>query len=365
MDLVYRIAFASLKGLSRTFADEIISRLGSEELFFTAPERQLACVLGFNNKLLARSYRDQVLEKARREADFVSRNNVKAIYYTDADYPCRLNDCDDAPLMLFVTGDCNLNASHIVSIVGTRHATPYGIDFTNHLVEDLSRKVDDLVVVSGLAYGIDVVAHMASLHNQVPTVAVLAHGLNMIYPASHRNIAADMVRNGGMLVTDYFSSDAVHKGNFVARNRIVASLCDCLVVAESAQKGGALITAGIADSYGRDVFALPGRISDKYSEGCNRLISGNVAALVENADDVIKAMRWKTKTVEGEQATLAIELSQDEQAVVDYLMQHDEAQINQLCVALNSSVSKLMALLIEMEFKGLLLTYPGGRYRLA
>ena len=365
MELVYRIAFASLKGLSRTFADEIITRLGSEELFFTAPERQLACVLGFNNKMLAQAYRDEVLEKARREADFIARNNVKPIYYTDADYPCRLNDCDDAPLMIYTAGKCNLNASHIVSIVGTRYATPYGIDFTNHLVEDLSRKLDDVVIVSGLAYGIDITAHTASLRHKVPTVAVLAHGLNTIYPASHRNVAADIARGGGMLVTDYRSIDAIHKGNFVARNRIVASLCDCLVVAESADKGGALITAGIADSYGRDVMALPGRTSDKYSAGCNRLISNNVAALVESADDIIKAMRWTPKVDEGFQTTLSMELTDEEQAVVDYLSQHDEAQINQLCVALNSSVSKLMALLIEMEFKGLILTYPGGRYRLA
>jgi DNA processing protein len=216
-----------------------------------------------------------------------------------------------------------------------------------------------------LAYGIDIAAHTASLRHKVPTVAVLAHGLNTIYPASHRNVAADIARGGGMLVTDYRSIDAIHKGNFVARNRIVASLCDCLVVAESADKGGALITAGIADSYGRDVMALPGRTSDKYSAGCNRLISNNVAALVESADDIIKAMRWTPKVEEGFQTTLSMELTAEEQAVVDYLSQHDEAQINQLCVALNSSVSKLMALLIEMEFKGLILTYPGGRYRLA
>lgn len=365
MELVYRIAFASLKGLSRTFADEIISRLGSEELFFKAPERQLACVLGFNGKLLSQTYRDEVLEKAQREADFISRHNVRAIYFTDKDYPYRLNDCDDAPLMLYTSGNCNLNAAHIVSIVGTRHATPYGIDFTNHLVEDLSHKINDLVIVSGLAYGIDIVAHTASLRNKVPTIAVLAHGLNTIYPASHRNVAVDIVRGGGMLVTDYRSCDAIHKGNFVARNRIVASLCDCLVVAESAEKGGALITAGIADSYGRDVMALPGRTSDKYSAGCNRLISQNVAALIENADDLIKAMRWTPRLEDGVQTSFAIELSEEEQAVVDYLSQHDEAQINQLCVALNASVSKLMSLLIEMEFKGLILTYPGGRYRLA
>lgn len=365
MDLTYHIAFASLKGINRTLADEILARVGNEETFFTATEQQLASVLGFKNKLLGRAYRDEVLEKARRENEFISNNNVRAIYYTDDMFPCRFADCDDAPLILYTTGNCDLNASHIVSIVGTRHATPYGIDFTTRLVEDLAKSIDNLIIVSGLAYGIDIAAHNASLRNNVPTIAVLAHGLNMIYPASHRNIAADIARNGGMLVTDYRSIDPIHKGNFVARNRIVASLCDCLVVAESAEKGGALITAGIASSYNRDVFALPGRTSDKYSAGCNRLISSNVAALIENADDIIKLMRWTPKAQEGEQTTLPIELSEDEQLVVDYLTSHGEAQINQLCVVLNYPIAKLMSLLIDMEFKGLVLTYPGGRYRLA
>lgn len=365
MDLTYRIAFASLRGITRTLADEIISRIGSEELFFTAPEQQLSSVLGFKNKLLSKAYRDEVYEKALKETDFILSNKVTTIYYTDTQYPCRLADCDDAPLMLYTTGTCNLNASHIVSIVGTRHATPYGIDFTTRLVEDLAKTIDDLVIVSGLAYGIDITAHNASLRNNVPTIAVLAHGLNTIYPASHRNIAADIARNGGMLVTDYRTIDPIHKGNFVARNRIVASLCDCLVVAESADKGGALITAGIASSYNRDVFALPGRSSDRYSAGCNRLIHSNVAALAENADDIIKSMRWTTRPQEGDQPELPIELSDEEQHIINYLTTHSEAQINQLCIALNYPIAQLMALLIDMEFKGLILTYPGGRYRLA
>lgn len=365
MNLAYNIAFASLRGMNRVLAEEILSRVGGEMEFFAATERQLSSILGFNNKLLSRSYREEVLEKAKHEVDFITRNNLRTLYFKDADYPQRLTDCDDAPLMLYAAGSCNLNAAHFVGIVGTRHATPYGIDFTTHLVEDLGKKLDGLVIVSGLAYGIDIAAHNASLRNGVPTAAVLAHGLNTIYPAVHRKTAVDIVRNDGVLVTDYLSTDAVHKGNFVARNRIVAAMCDCLVVAESADKGGALITAGIASGYNRDVFALPGRTSDRYSSGCNRLIASNIAALIEDADDLITAMRWTVKPQEGEQFSLTMELTKEEQSVVDYLSANNDVQINQLSVALNYPIARLMALLIDMEFKGLVLAYPGGRYRLA
>lgn len=363
--MTYQIAFASLRGMTRTLAGEILARIGSEETFFTASERQLATVLGFNNKLLSRSYRDDILEKARIETEFATRNNINVCYFTDERFPTRFTECDDAPIILYTLGNCNLNASRIVSIVGTRHATPYGIDFTTRLVEELATTVEDLIIVSGLAYGIDIAAHRAALNCAIPTIAVLAHGLNTIYPAQHRNTAADIARQGGMLLTDYMSSDPVHKGNFVARNRIVAALCDCLVVSESAEKGGALITANIASGYNRDVFALPGRTSDRYSAGCNRLIASNIAGLVQSASELSTAMRWPTKAVEGDQTEMFSPLNDEEQAVIDYLSTRDDATINQICVALNYPIARLMALLIDMEFKGLILTFPGGRYRIA
>lgn len=365
MNLTHHIAFASLRGMTRTLAAEFIARIGSEENFFSASERQLATVMGFNNKLLSRSYRDDVLEKAAREADFIKRNNIHVHYYTDNSFPTRLAECDDAPIILYTLGDCNLNASHIVSIVGTRHATPYGVDFTNRLVEELAMAVDDIIIVSGLAYGIDITAHKAAINCGIPTIAVLAHGLNTIYPSAHRNAAADIIRHSGMLLTDYMSCDSVHKGNFIARNRIVAALSDCTIVSESAEKGGALITANIASGYNRDVFALPGRSSDRYSAGCNRLIASNIAGLIQSADDLIDAMRWTKKATEGEQSEMFTPLSDEEEKVIGYLTTHDNASINQLCVALNYPIARLMALLIDMEFKGLILTFPGGRYRLA
>lgn len=365
-DRTYRMAFASLKGLNAVLATEVLRRVGSERDFFQLTERQLSTILGFNNRLLCDAYRAAALEQAVKEESFVGCNGIDVYYFTDEDYPWRLHECDDAPLMLYGLGKCDLNSNRMISVVGTRHATPYGLDFVDRLIRELAQRVaEPVTIVSGLAFGIDIAAHRAALKYGLSTVAVLAHGLNTIYPAQHRQTAADIVKNGGMLLTDYRSIDVVHKGNFVARNRIVAGLSDCTVVAESAGKGGALTTAGIASAYNRDVFAVPGRISDKYSEGCNRLIADNTAALLLNADGLIGAMHWPEKEQQPSQPTLFPDLTSEEEAVLEYLTDKGEAQINQLSVALNRDVAKLMALLIEMEFKGLVITFPGGRYRLA
>jgi DNA processing protein len=364
--LAYRIAFASLKGVTATLAGEILSRIDSEQAFFEAKSATLGSVMGFRSRIFDDDYRAALLDKAAREVDFIAAHNIKCLYFSEDDYPARLADCEDAPLMLFVTGDCDLNRRHTLGIVGTRHATPYGIAFTERLVTTLAEELEEPpVIVSGLAFGIDIAAHRAALAANIPTVAVLAHGLNTIYPAQHRQTAARIVKSGGAIMTEYSSADAVHKGNFVARNRIVAGICDALLVSESAEKGGALITARLAADYGRDVFALPGRISDKFSAGCNRLISNNEAALVTTPDDIVKAMGWTRKPKASTQQTLFNELSEEESAVVDFLTRKGEAQIGQISIALNQSTGKLLALLIDMEFKGLIIAYPGAKYRLA
>lgn len=362
--LTAQIAFASLRGITQTLAGEILARIGDEESFFQATERQLGSIMGFSNKLFDREYRNKLLDTARREANFIAANSVRPVYYTDPDYPTRLSDCPDSPLMLFTAGECDLNSCLTIGIVGTRHATPYGISFTEKLVEELAERTDgNIAVISGLAFGIDIAAHRAALKAGVPTVAVLAHGLNTIYPAAHRSTAARIAKGGGALVTDYRSVDTVTKHNFLARNRIVAGLSDCLLVAESAEKGGAMVTARIAADYGRDVFALPGRVNDRYSTGCNRLIARNVAALATSADDIIDAMRWPRKTVDATQQSLFPELSDEETAVMELLHNSGEAHINSMTIALDISIGRLTALLIEMEFKGLVKPFPGGKYR--
>lgn len=360
--LTYRIAFSQIRGNNRLIAQELLTRVGSEQEFFEASSRVLEMRIGQRAKYCDDSYRHNLLEDAKREVEFIEKNGIKPIYFTDDAYPQRLLDCDDAPVMLYTLGNCDLNSAHFISVVGTRHATHYGVDMTERIITDLAKRIDNLIVVSGLAYGIDVAAHRAALKNDIPTIAVLAHGLNTIYPAAHRNIAADMVKSNGMLMTDYTSAHIVHRGNFLARNRIVAGLCDCLLVVESADKGGAIVTAGIADGYHRDVLALPGRAGDPFSSGCNRLIASGRAALITSAQDIIDTIRWTAKPQEGEQAEMFVELNNQEQAIIAFINDNPLSSINEISVGIDMPLSKLTSTLIDMEFRGLITNYPGGRY---
>ncbi|MDE6383702.1 MAG: DNA-processing protein DprA [Paramuribaculum sp.] len=363
-DLLYKIAFASLRSIAPAPARDILALTGSEQGFFETPASTLSAVMSRRSRLFDEDYRRTLLEKARRECDFIASYNIRPIYFTDPEYPQRLLEIPDAPLMIYTLGECDLNRSHMISIVGTRHLTPYGADFINRCVADLAQMLaEPPVIVSGLAYGADVTAHQAAISNSLPTIGVLAHGLNTIYPAAHRQIAAEMVRGGGMLLTDYTSAENIHRGNFLARNRIVAGLTDCTIVAESATKGGALVTARLAGDYSRDVFALPGRTSDRFSQGCNGLIASNMAQLVTSAEDIIKAMRWPIKPVEATTGSLFPELTEQEQAILDFLNEKPDCQLNMISANIGIPVGKLMSILIDMEFRGLVIPYPGGKYR--
>jgi len=362
--LQYQIAFASIRGMNITLGRDLLRMVGSEREFFGLSETRLRYLTQSKARIYSEEFRSRVLADAAAEVTFIEANNIQPIYFTDPDYPRRLLECDDAPLMLYTCGTLNLNDCRTVGIVGTRHATPYGLDFTRRLVEELAAKVDNVVVVSGLAYGIDIAAHRAALRSNVPTVGVMATGLHMIYPAEHRGDAMEIASRGGRLLTEYGHTTPVHKGNFVARNRIVAGLCDCIVVVESAEKGGALITANLGVGYNRDVFALPGRVGDTYSAGCNRLIAGSMAMLIRNAEDLCRAMHWPMREAgDGESPRLPIELNPDESQIVDFMERNVDVSLAQLTAATGFGVSKLMSILIDMEFRGLVLALPGGRYR--
>lgn len=364
-ELTYRIALASLRPMAPALARRLIGITETEERFFAMSARQLAAVAGFNNRLFDDTLRERVLREARNEVEFINANHIRPVYFTDPDYPRRLLECDDAPLMLYVLGETDFNSGLFASVVGTRHATPYGLDFVSSLVSGLASGVaEPPAIVSGLAYGIDIAAHKAALDAGLPTVAVLAHGLNTIYPSTHRSTAVSIVRNGGALVSEYRSCDAIHRGNFLARNRIVAGLSDCTIVDESDIKGGALVTAKLANNYSRDVMALPGRTSDRYSRGCNALIASNIAQLVTCADDVAAAMNWPVKEPEGTQQELFTELTPEEERVCDILRDRGEASLNDLIARIDTPAPRLMGLLIDMEFKNLILALPGSRYRL-
>ncbi len=361
--VIHRIAFASVRGMGLELGRKILDAI-DEATFFNLSENELRRLTRSRSRMCATTYRRSLLERAERELEFVEQNKVHITYFTDSTYPRRLLEAPDAPLLLYSTGPCDLNASHVVSIVGTRHATHYGIRVCDELVRDLAAALPGLVVVSGLAYGIDIAAHRAAMRHGVPTVAVLAQGLNKIYPSIHRHDAVEMVRHGGAVVTDYQSQDEIHKGNFLARNRIIAALSDCTIVVESALTGGALVTASLAMSYNRDVMAVPGRVDDEFSRGCNKLIGLNRALSITCAADVLQAMRWETAApaTAPVQGQLFPTLSATEQAVVDTLREHGDIHINQLAEALQQPVYRLMGTLVDLDCRGLVVTLPGCRY---
>lgn len=360
-----QIAFSLISGVNFTTGSHILDVIQDEERFFSLSSTALGAALQLSSKITSTAYRGEMMARGEEEARFVKANNIGALYFRSEEYPWRLAECEDAPTMLYTLGQLRLDGKLMLGIVGTRHATPYGIGFVQTLIRDLCAMLPEKpVIVSGLAYGIDIAAHREALRCGCPTVAVLAHGLRTIYPSAHRADAAAIVEQGGLLVTEYTSSSPVHKGNFRARNRIIAGLSDGVLVAESAAKGGALITARTAADYNREVMALPGRAGDRYSEGCNSLIRSNIAALVASPADVVNQLGWPSVLPEGGQANLPLPLSPDDQAVVDYLTEHDDATINELAVKCGFSISKTMSLLVDMEFRGLLQCYPGSRYRL-
>ena len=310
---------------------------------------------------------ETLIECAEREMEFIEKNNIRLICKGDDNYPYRLAECSDAPLVLHHMGNTDLNAKHIVSIVGTRHASEYGKSVCENFVTDLAKFAPGTLIISGLAYGIDICAHRAALNAGLPTVGVLAHGLDRIYPTAHRSTAKSMLDNGGLL-TEFMSGTNPFPSNFIQRNRIVAGMADATVVVESASKGGSLITASLAQSYARDCFAFPGRVNDQYSQGCNELVSRNRAALITSAYDFVEAMNWEVATnkkeTENLQTELFPEMSPEESAVMKALRDNsDGLQVNQMVVQLNIPINKLLPLLFEMEMKGYVKAVAGGCYR--
>lgn len=312
---------------------------------------------------------NEPLKRAEKEMEFCQKHNIQVLVPADERYPQRLTECADAPLVLYYKGVADLNQAKIVSIVGTRRCTTYGQDLILHFMEGLKRWCPQALVVSGLAYGVDITAHRQALAYGYETVAVLAHGLDRLYPPRHRDTAKEMLAKGGLL-TEFMSMTNADKPNFVRRNRIVAGMADATVLVESAAKGGGLITTGIARSYSRDVFAFPGAVGAQYSEGCNNLIRDNGAMLITSADDFVLAMGWnddaalREATDNGIERQLFPQLSDDEQKIVDLLRKTNDLQINILTVKTALPVSKLTALLFQLEMKGVVKPLAGGMYHL-
>ncbi len=360
---VCKIAFSAYRGICRATAEALAARGVGPQEFFSLDARTLASLTGLKSDFFDDSRRSAALESAQREFDFIRTNNIRATFYTDEAYPRRLRDCEDAPVMLYSIGADVFDCRHVVSVVGTRHATPYGVGFTDRLIRDLASGLDGgLLIVSGLAYGIDVAAHKAALREGVPTGAVMAHGLNTVYPADHRGTAAQMIRQGGFVCTEYRTSDRIHKGNFLARNRIVAGLCDVLVVVESDLRGGAMATARIAGEYNREVMAVPGRVGDTYSRGCNNLIAASSAAMIRDASDLVGLLGWETRKPEGVQKEFAIELTPQQQSILNFIKTNPDATVNDMCARLEIPYARLSSALFEMEMSDIVMSLPGGKY---
>ncbi|MBL7777180.1 MAG: DNA-protecting protein DprA [Chitinophagales bacterium] len=363
---LYRIGLTMINGVGPVLAKNLLAYCGSAEKVFTTPKSKLEKVPGIGAERAAKIAGAEALLLAEQELKFVEKHQIQPLFFAATNYPTRLLDCTDAPLLLYYKGNANLNADKVVAIVGTRRATEYGKEQTKRMIAELAAQ--NVLVLSGLAFGIDTVAHSASVDANLPTVGVLGHGLNTIYPNQNRALAKRMLENGGLL-TEYTSTDIMRPENFADRNRVVAGMSDCVVVIESATDGGALITANIAHSYNRDVFALPGRVNDKFSKGCHSLIRTNRAALVESGTDVIEAMNWQTnletKTHKHQQQKLALQLSDEEKLVHNVLSKNDETHIDVLADEAKINSSVLAAILLEMEMNGLINSLPGKRFKLA
>lgn len=312
---------------------------------------------------------DAAMKRAEEELKFMEEHQVRAISLLDDDYPQRMLDCVDAPLVLYYKGNADLNQQRLISIVGTRQITRYGKDVVRRFVHELHELCPQVLIVSGLAYGVDICAHREALACGYDTLGVVAHGLDQIYPYHHRDTAAEMVQHGGVL-TEFMTKTNADRVNFVRRNRIVAGCTDATVVIESAAKGGSLITAQIALSYDRPVYAFPGNVGNPFSEGCNHLIRDNEAALITSAEDFVQAMGWQVDKVrrqalaEGIERQLFPEFTADEQKIVGLLQQTDDIQLNILSVKTGIPVSQLAALLFQLEMKGVVKALAGGTYHL-
>ncbi|MBL7884108.1 MAG: DNA-protecting protein DprA [Bacteroidia bacterium] len=361
--LVYKIALSLIPNIGDVLAKRLVAYCGSVEAVFNEKKSALEKIPGIGSFYAAAVINQKVFNRAEEEIKFIEKNKIQSIFYLDSNYPKRLLQCEDGPIMMYFKGEANFNTQKIISVVGTRESTDYGNTICNKLIEDL--KELDVLIVSGLAYGIDICAHKAALKNSLPTIGVIAHGLDKIYPAIHKSTADRMLENGGLL-TDFTSNTKPNAENFPRRNRIVAGISDATIVIESKKGGGSLITADIANSYNRDVFAFPGRVNDVTSEGCNALIKQNKAALVQSAADIIYLLGWEQKKLKkgNVQKQLFVELKPEEELIINVLKQKESINIDDLCFSAKMPMSKVSSLLLSLEFSGLVKSLPGKVYKL-
>jgi DNA processing protein len=362
-DLLYTLALQHVPNIGDITAKRLINHCGNAEAVLKEKKQNLLKIDGIGSVILGDLFETIHLKEAEKEMEFIKNNQIKVSYYKNKDYPEKLKHCIDAPILLFQTGNINLEQQHIISIVGTRKITTNGIAFCEDLVEKLA--VYNPVIISGYAYGTDITAHKAAIKHNLQTIGCLAHGLNTIYPNVHKKYMVDMEKNGGFF-TDFWSSDTFDRNNFLKRNRVIAGLSEATIVIESAEKGGSLVTADIASSYNRDVFAVPGRTTDLQSIGCNNLIKHQKAHMLTTPFDVPYILNWKLedKTKPVIQKQLFVELDNTEKVIYNYLKENDKQQLDFIAINCNLPIYKVASVLLNMELKGVIRPLPGKLFEI-
>jgi DNA processing protein len=362
-ELLNQLALTLVPNIGDVQAKILINHFGDASSIFKTKKTLLEKIEGIG-EVRAKSIKEfNDFHLAEHELKFVEKYNIKTLFLTDGDYPKRLLNCYDSPTLLFYKGNANLNASKVLAVVGTRSYTDYGKQFTEKLVKDLSEQ--NILIISGLAHGIDAIAHKAALKNALPTVGVVGHGLDKVYPSENTNLAKDMVKDGGGILSEFFSGTKPDKHNFPLRNRVVAGLSDATVVIETNIKGGSMITAKLADAYNRDVFAVPGRTTDKTSSGCNHLIKYNKAILLTDADELLEVLGWTEKKKEKkQQKELFIELSAEEKQIVQLLQEKETVHIDEINLRSGLSSSSAAAAILNLELQNVVASLPGKMYKL-
>ena len=369
-ETLYAVALTRINYFNVATSLQLYRKLGSATNIMEH-RHDIRAVLPDATPRLIKALKDisDAMRRAEKELEFDESHRIKPLVFNDDDYPQRLRECEDAPLVVYYRGTADLNKQRIISVVGTRHCTVYGQEIISKFISQLKELCPDVLVVSGLAYGVDIQAHRNALKNGFETVGVLAHGLDYLYPTAHRDTATEMLKQGGLL-TEFMTSTNADKINFVRRNRIIAGTADATIVVESAAHGGGLITADIANSYGREVFAFPGNIGMPYSEGCNNLIRDNKAALITSAEDFVKTMGWeqdaklKKAREKGIERQMFPELTDDETRIVNTLQHTNDLQANIISVKCGLPISTVASTLLNLELKGIVRLYAGGVYHL-
>ena len=361
--LIYEIALSLVPNIGDIHAKALINHFGNAEAIFSARRKELEALEGIGTIRAASIKNFHDFEKAEEEIQFIKKYKITPLFITDKNYPQRLLNCYDSPSMLYYKGNTDLNSSKIIAIVGTRNNNEYGKNICEKLVEELA--CEEVIVVSGLAFGIDSIAHKAAIKNKMKTIGVLAHGLDRVYPSQNSSLAKQMITNGGLL-TEFRRLTKPDRQNFPSRNRIVAGISDAVIVVETGIKGGSLITAELGNSYNKDVFAFPGRVNDTKSEGCNFLIKNNKAALITCARDILENMGWKKKdlTSAARQRELFIDLTIDEKTVIDILQSREHVHIDELYLKSKLNSSAAAAALLMLEMKGIVTSLPGKIYKI-